>query len=142
MKSPLRTIRRDARRRTRLHRAAVAVEMAVVTPILLTMLFGIIEYGWVFTLRQALVTSAREGARVAALPGSEDEEIIARVNDYLVPYGITTQNIELTRATSENPVETVHVTVPYADVTLLGSYFGSTSFNLGATCSMRKEGLE
>lgn len=132
----------EARRVKRLRRAGAAVEMAVVTPLLLTMLFGIIEYGWVFTVRQALVTAAREGARVAALPGSEDEEIIARVANYLNPYGITTQTTDLTRATPENPVEVVHVTVPYADVTLLGSYFGSTSFNLGATCSMRKEGLD
>lgn len=142
MINPEKTMLAAATRHRSLRRAGAAVEMAVVTPLLLTMLFGIIEYGWVFTVRQAIVTAAREGARVASLPGSEDEEIIARVNDYLSPYGITTQTTELTRATPENPVEVVHVSVPYADVTLIGSYFGSTSFNLGATCSMRKEGLE
>lgn len=123
-------------------RAAAVVEMAVVAPLLFTVLFGIIEYGWVFTIRQALTNSAREGARVAVLPGSTEEEIIARVNTYLAPLGVTTHTIDITRATAENPVERVHVFVPYADVTLIGEFFGSTSYNLGSTCSMRKEGLD
>jgi hypothetical protein len=123
-------------------RAAAVVEMAVVAPLLLTVLFGIIEYGWVFSIRQALTNATREGARVAVLPGSTDEEIQTRINGYLAPLGVTTHTIELTRATPDEPVEVVHVSVPYADVTLIGEYFGSTSYNLGSTCSMRKEGLD
>lgn len=130
------TIRRFSRR------AAAVVEMAVVAPLLVTILFGIIEYGWVFTIRQALTNAAREGARVAALPGSTDAEVQTRVNGYLAPLGVTTHTIELTRATEENPIEVVHVFVPYADVTLIGEFFGSTNFNLGSTCSMRKEGMD
>lgn len=123
-------------------RGAATVEMAVVTPLLLTMLFGIIEYGWVFTVKQGLTTAAREGARTAALPGSTEEDIRSRVASFLAPLGLTTYQVELTRATAENPTETVHVTVPYADVTLVGCYFGSTSYNLGAQVSMRKEGVD
>ena len=122
--------------------AAATVEMAVVTPILLTMLFGIIEYGWVFSVKQALVTAAREGARTAALPGSTDEEVEQRVANFLNPLGLTTYNVELERATIDDPTETVHVTIPYADVTLIGSFFGSTDYDLGARCSMRKEGID
>lgn len=122
--------------------AAAAVEMAVVTPLLLTMLFGIIEYGWVFTVRQGLTTAAREGARVAALPGSTDGDIQSRVASFLTPLGVTTYNLHITHASPSDAAETVHVTVPYADVTLIGSFFGSTDYDLGATCSMRKEGVE
>ncbi len=126
----------------RKHRwAAAAVEMAVVTPLLLTMLFGIIEYGWVFTVKQTMVTAAREGARVAALPGSTEQDVRDRVAQYLSPMGVTSYDLTFTHYTSGNPTETVKITVPYAHVSLLGSYFGSTSFNLAATCSMRKEGL-
>lgn len=123
-------------------RAAAVVEMAVVTPLLLLLLFGIIEYGWIFTVRQGLVTAAREGARTAALPGSTEAEVAARINEFLAPLGITTYTYTLTRAGGGSDAEVVQVTVPYADVTLLGSWFGSTDFNLGATCSMRKEGLD
>lgn len=116
------------------------VEMAIVTPILLTLLFGIIEYGWIFTLRQALSNAAREGARVAVLSGSSDTEINTRVTEYLQPYGMTTHVVAITHATTNDPTEVVKVTVPYADVTLLGAFFGTTDYDLGATCSMRKEG--
>ncbi len=127
-------------RQRRQRRGSATVEMAIVAPILLTLVFGIIEYGWVFTVRQALTNAAREGARVAILRGSSETDIEERVADFLAPYGITTYSLDMTHSTPEDPVERVHVTVPYADVTLLGSFFGSTSFNLGAECSMRKEG--
>jgi hypothetical protein len=116
--------------------------MAIVTPILLTMLFGIIEYGWVFTVRQALVTAAREGARTASLPGSTEQEVRDRIAQYMTPLGMATYTVTFTHPLPDNPVESVHVAIPYSDVTLLGSYFGSTNYNLGATCSMRKEGVD
>lgn len=126
----------------KLRRAAAAVEMAVVMPLLLTLVFGIIEYGWVFTVRQALVNSAREGARTAVLPGSTDEEIFQRIADYMNPIGLTTYSVALTRATTDDPTERVQISIPYGDVTLLGDYFGSTDRDLMATCSMRKEGVD
>ncbi len=122
--------------------ATAAVEMAVVTPLLLTMLFGIIEFGYAFSVRQSIVTAAREGARLASMPGSTEAEVRQRVLQYLAPVGVTTSTIQLTRSTLANPTETVRVLVPYADVSLLGGYFGSTDYNLEATCSMRKEGMD
>ena len=121
--------------------AAVAVELAVVTPFLLLMLFGIIEYGWIFTVRQGIVTAAREGARTAALPGATEQEVADRIADSLTPLGITTQSYTL-ESDPVSQAETVTVTVPYSDVTLVGDWFGTTSFDLGATCSMRKESVD
>jgi Flp pilus assembly protein TadG len=122
--------------------AAVAVEMAVVTPLLLTLLFGMIEYGWVFTVRQALVTAAREGARTAALPGSTDADIQGRVTNYMAPLGLTTYHVTMTHSTTAVPVETVEIALPRADASLLGGYFGHHTGNMTASCSMRKEGLD
>jgi len=124
-------------------RAAAAVELAIVTPILLTMLFGIIEYGWLFTVRQALVNSAREGARTAALPGSTVADVEARVDQYMAPLGLTTYTTEVGVDENNNPTGVVTVSIPYQDVTLVGGYFGTTpSGNIQATCVMRKEGIE
>ncbi len=117
------------------------MEMAIVMPLLLTMLFGIIEYGWMFNVRQGLSTAAREGARTATLPGSTEADVQARVNEYLAPLGITSASVTLTRATEGNPTETVSVIVPYADVTLVGDYFGTGRTEVGAKVSMRKEGF-
>jgi Flp pilus assembly protein TadG len=116
--------------------------MAIVTPILLTMLFGIIEYGWVFTVRQALVTAAREGARTAALPGSTVGEVETRISDFLDPLGLSTYASDITVDDDGRPVGTVELQIPYADVSLVGCYFGNTDGTLFASCSMRKEGVD
>jgi Flp pilus assembly protein TadG len=48
-------------------RGAAAVEMALVLPLLFTMLFGVIDFGRLFNAEIQLSQAAREGARVAAL---------------------------------------------------------------------------
>ncbi|MEW6251280.1 MAG: TadE family protein [Planctomycetota bacterium] len=117
----------------------MAVEMALVTPLLMTMVLGIIEYGWAFTVRHSLVAAAREGARVAALPGSTEQQVRDRVAGWLQPLNLENYTVTLTRATPEVPIETVQLQVPFSEVTLVANYFG-ISGNLSATCSMRKEG--
>ncbi len=128
----------------RQRRAAAVVEMALVTPILLSMLFGIIEYGWVFTIKQSLTNAAREGCRTATLQGSTDAQINSTVNTYLGATGLQSSKytITLTHATASDPTEKVKVTVPYGNISLLGGFFGSTNWSLGSTCTMRKEGAD
>jgi len=48
-------------------RGAAAVEMALVLPLLFTMLFGVIDFGRLFNAEIQLSQAAREGARIAAL---------------------------------------------------------------------------
>lgn len=124
-------------------RAAAVVEFAVVLPLLLTILFGIIEYGWVFMVRQTLQAAAREGARLAVLQTTVTPytNVTQRVSEVMAPTGLSTYQVSMTHATVGNPLETVTVTVPYNDVSLMGGFFGTHAYNIGGTCSMRKEGL-
>jgi hypothetical protein len=46
-------------------RGASAVEFALVLPVLLLILFGIIEYGWLLTTQIVLTNAVSEGARAA-----------------------------------------------------------------------------
>lgn len=46
---------------------AAALEFALVVPILLIIVFAIISYGYMFSVRQALTQAAAEGARAAAV---------------------------------------------------------------------------
>lgn len=124
-------------------RAAAVVEFAVVLPLLLTILFGIIEYGWVFMVRQTMQTAAREGCRVAILQTSVEpySAVLTRVAEVMQPTGLDTYEVTMTHATAADPTESVEVTVPYNDVSLMGGFFGTHSYELGGTCSMRKEGM-
>lgn len=112
-------------------------------PLLLTLVFGIIEFGWIFMVRETITNASREGCRVAVLQGSTEQDIRDQVAASMGGAGLSSYSVEITNSTPGNPNETVKVLVPYADVTLLGGYFvGSTNFNLAATTVMRKEGAD
>jgi hypothetical protein len=123
-------------------KASAVVEMAVVLPLLLTMLFGIIEFGWTFMIYQSITNAAREGCRVAVLEGSTDDDIDARIGKYMELIGITNYQPVYQHATTQDPTEFVTIKVPYAAVSLLGGYFGPTNFNIEGKACMRKEGAQ
>lgn len=131
------------RRRHPRQRGAAVVEFAVVLPLLLTVLFGIIEYGWVFMVRQTLQTAAREGARLSVLQTSVAPyaNVLERVSDVMAPTGLNTYAVTMTHATAADPTETITITIAYNDVSLMGGFFGTHSYDLGGTCTMRKEGM-
>lgn len=75
-------------------RGAAAVEFALVVPILLVLLFGIIGYGYMLSFRQAVSQGAAEGARAAAVKPSGTATATlqtvmrAAVDDALGSYGV------------------------------------------------------
>lgn len=61
---------------------AAAVEMALVTPLLLLILFGVLEFGVLFAQDLGIGGGAREGARVAATTSTLTcDEVIALTRD-------------------------------------------------------------
>ena len=124
-------------------RATAIVEFAVVLPLLLSIVFGIIEYGWVFMIRQTLQTAAREGCRMAVLTTSVEPytNVTDRIMQVMAPTGLAMPplTIAMTHATPGNRVETVTVTVPYSSVSLVGGFFGIADYPMSGVCSMRKE---
>jgi hypothetical protein len=124
-------------------RGAAVVEFAVILPLLLTILFGIIEYGWLFMVRQTLQQAAREGCRVGILQSSQPADVQARVDGVMGAGGLSGYTFTYAPAVpGVDPTETVTVTIPYAEVSLLGVYFGrGDGEDMVGTCSMRKEGL-
>jgi Flp pilus assembly protein TadG len=65
------------------------IEMAIVLPLLLMTLFGIVEFGFVFQRYVFLTNAAAEGARVASLPGYSQADVQARVAAYAAASNIT-----------------------------------------------------
>ena len=87
-------------------RGAVLVEFAIVLPVLLMLVFGIIQWSIYFNRQQGLQAAAREGARVAALPQSTQSDIKAKVISALagvLPSG-TNPTITVSPSTS-NPCD-------------------------------------
>ncbi len=119
-------------------RAAAIVEFAVVAPLLLGLVFGIIEYGYLFMVQQSLTNAAREGCRIAILQTTDEPytEVTNRVAEIMAATGRTTYSVAMTH---DSPLETVTVSIPRADVSLVG--FGLQEGDLTGVCTMRKEGV-
>lgn len=71
----------------RLRRAAALVEFAMVVPILIFMILGIMEFGWYAKNQLTVANATREGARQASL-GRTTGEIETRVNNGAAPVKI------------------------------------------------------
>jgi Flp pilus assembly protein TadG len=119
--------------------------MAVLAPLLLMILFGIIEFGWMFMVHETITTAARECARIAMLPGATDAEVYDAFEKAMTPTNVTVDSSMLTikHATEADPVVTISISVPYSDVTVTGltSFLNIKRSTLGSTCSMTKEGM-
>ncbi|MGI9515597.1 MAG: TadE/TadG family type IV pilus assembly protein [Pirellulaceae bacterium] len=70
-------------------------EMAIVLPILLMLLLGIIEMGRVMMINQMATNACREGCRRAIVPGATDAQITSIVNGYLDAAGISATGREV-----------------------------------------------
>ena len=84
----------ETRRVRREERGAAAVEFALVVPLLLLILFGIISYGYLLSFRQALSQGAAEGARAAAVSTmttstARSAAALGALNDALDLYGVS-----------------------------------------------------
>ncbi|MEX2532300.1 MAG: TadE/TadG family type IV pilus assembly protein [Gemmatimonadota bacterium] len=63
-------------------------EFVLVVPVLLLLVFGIVEFGLAFRTHQIVTNTAREGARVAVLPTGDDAGVIDVVEDRLSSSGL------------------------------------------------------
>jgi Flp pilus assembly protein TadG len=79
----------NIRRRLMCDRGAELIEFAIVTPLLLLLVFGIADFGLMFQRYEVLTNAAREGARVAALPGYASADVQNRVTQYLTGSAVT-----------------------------------------------------
>ncbi len=120
----MKTSRQDFVRRER--RGAVAVEFAIVAPILVAILFGLIELGRAFEMQNLLEVAAREGARFASMdrdgmlaPGeSANDKMIEDVTTMLTSNGIPEDNISVEIKDYENPEQDFDLDDPANDLKL------------------------
>jgi Flp pilus assembly protein TadG len=76
------------RKRWRSQKGAELIEFALVLPLLLLLVLGIVDFGFLFQRYEVVTNAAREGARLAVLPCYSTTDIQTRVNDYLDQGGV------------------------------------------------------
>ncbi len=125
---------------------ASAVEFAILLPLLMMIVFGIIEFGFALYQQAILTNASREGARlgiVQSVPPITNAAVDAKIDTYLTAAGITPGNVTrtpppvLTGGTG-SPV-TVTLTLPYTFVVLPGLTSVTPTINLVAQTVMRHE---
>ncbi len=131
----------------RLHRrGAAVVEFALVAPVFMLLVFGMIEYGRMVMVQQILTNASREGARRAVLDGVATSEVQTSVENYLTDASISGATITVTSVPAVPPdyadSMTVSVAIPFSQVSWLPSPMFLGSQTLTATTTMRRETVQ
>jgi Flp pilus assembly protein TadG len=128
------------------------VEFALLVPLLMLFVFGVMEYGWLFIKQHQTGRAARAGARKAVLPFTTNDEVLATIDAVMTAHGMADSGYTVAFAVNRDPLQsdvslalpsdivTVEVSVPYQNVTLMGLPFIPVPTALSASASMAKEG--
>ena len=126
----------------RRERGATAVEFALLLPVLLLLLFGIIDFGRALNAQITLTQAAREGARLAAL-GQSSSTVQTRTQ--AAATGLSPVTVTVTTSCPVNAGAGVDAVVSlsyaFSFVTPVGAFaamFGSASF--GSTLALTAKG--
>ena len=127
----------------------VAIEFALVLPVLIMLVFGIVEFSLLLYDKQVITNASREGARrgiISQSPRVSDGEIISVINTYcstyLISFGaVSPPTISIVRAgTSFGNNLTVTVAYTYNFLLLPNFVAGiAGGKNLNATTVMKME---
>ena len=127
-------------------KGAAAVEFAIILPLLVVFLFGIIEFSIMFYDKAVITNASREGARAGVVfgdPRPTGPEIVAVATNYctnrLITFGTPDLQIpEPTACVNSNDELTVSVTYQYDFLIIpdiLAAFFSGGAFGDGSTIS-------
>lgn len=146
-RSPDRSRRATARRRPA-RRGAALVEFAIVTPVLLVVVLGMIEVGRAVMVTEVLTYAARMGARTGAISSGSTSGATTAANRVLTDSNIAGATVQVfvngsavtdAAAAKSGDEITVSVTIPYANVTWLSNPEYLEGKTLSGRVVMRKE---
>ena len=139
---------RGAARRTAPRRGAALLEFAIIMPVLLIVVLGMIEIGRAVMVTEVLTHAARMGARTAAISSGSTSGALTAANKVLTDSGINGATVQvyvngssLKDASTAVSGDEIAVTIsePYANVTWLSNPKYLNGKNLNARVVMRKE---
>lgn len=114
------------------------VEFALVLPVFIVILFGIMEFGRIWETVNVMTSAAREGARIAAIGGSGSTQASQTAMNVLAAARLEDATVSIEGPNSENEI-VVTVTVVYRPLT--GSLVpGVGTMSLTRSTTMHWEG--
>jgi Flp pilus assembly protein TadG len=128
---------------SRRDRGASAVEFALLLPVLLLLLFGIVDFGRAINAQITLTQAAREGARVAAL-GQINPAVQTRVTAAATGLSSVVATVTTACAPNAGPGVDAVVSLSYAfsfatPVGAIAAMFGSVTYGSGLTLTAKGE---
>lgn len=112
------------------------VELAIALPILLLLVFGIMDFGWLFYNKMGVENASREGARYAIV-NADSASVTADVTALAKDICLDTDNTVVT-LTISGTVATVTVTKNVPVLTpLAGIFTGGQTVEMTSTTKMR-----
>ncbi len=127
-------------------KGASAVEMAIIAPVIVALIMGQLESSRLGMVSQLLTTAARDGCRVAVVPGHTQSDVQNRVNAVLSGSGITVGTVTPTcpspytwSSAPQGTAVTVSLSVPFSQVTWLGTPFFLSGATISASATMSSE---
>ncbi len=103
-------------------RGYAAVETALILPVFLMILMGIIDFGRLYWTQSTVSSAANEGVRMAILSDAGESDVVQTVNDWLERGGVNQAPvIEISPLTPGEPVS-VKVSVSFEFLTLLKAF--------------------
>lgn len=115
------------------------VEFALVLPVFLLLLIGVVEFGRAWMTRNILTGASREAVRIAAVQGNS-ASALSRANSILSSAGISGASVNI--SDDGAPYGTCSVTVSYSFPVSVAGFLpglGGSNFTLSSSTSMRKE---
>jgi Flp pilus assembly protein TadG len=119
------------------------IEAAILFPILVLIVLGMLEYGFLFIKLQGINNAAREGVRVAVREGATTGQVDAAITQAMTNGGMSTFSRTLPNVGAAPGTEiTCTVTVQYTNIDIVHvlTTFLPHPTSLTGTASMLKEG--
>ncbi|HVW02052.1 MAG TPA: TadE/TadG family type IV pilus assembly protein [Planctomycetaceae bacterium] len=137
-------MRRKLQIRRHSRRGAAMVEFALVSPLFLCLIVGIVEVGRAVVVQQLLTNASREGVRIASYDSTtQTATVTSAVNAYLSNVGIkgatTTISPSGLSSLADGQSVSVSVSVPFTSVSLLPTPILLGDKTLQATSVMCRE---
>lgn len=121
------------------------VEFALILPVLIILIFGMIEFGWLLNAKITLNSAVREGARVGAVINATDTERETKVME-AVQKAAEASGLEILLSESsiedeDSYIKNIHniKVIVTAEVDSIIGLFVSDKVKMTSTAVMRKE---